>query len=91
MQKVKKIAILFSGNGSNMENLIKELHQKSFMLEGVGGSEARENQANKDDRAGTNGVRGKDEMRGKDTGDIEILAARDAIGVFLVANASSDF
>ena len=69
MQKVKKIAILFSGNGSNMENLIKELHQKSFMLEGVGGSEARENQANKDDRAGTNGVRGKDEMRGKDTGD----------------------
>ena len=60
MQKVKKIAILFSGNGSNMENLIKELHQKSFMLGEAGGSEARENQANKDDRAGTNGVRSKD-------------------------------
>ena len=69
MQKVKKIAILFSGNGSNMENLIKELHQKSFMLEGAGGSEARENQASKDDRVGTNGVRGKDEIRGKDAGD----------------------
>lgn len=70
MQKVKKIAILFSGNGSNMENLIKELHQKSFVLGGAGGSEARENQANKDDRrAGKNEIREIDEIRGKDAGD----------------------
>lgn len=64
MQKVKKIAILFSGNGSNMENLIKELHQKNFVLEGAGGSEARENKANKDDRRA-----GKGEIRGKGAGD----------------------
>lgn len=27
---VKKIAILFSGNGTNLENLIKKLHNKTF-------------------------------------------------------------
>lgn len=63
MQKVKKIAILFSGNGSNMENLIKELHQKSFMLEGVGGRGAGNH------RSSTDKMGEIDEMRGKDTGD----------------------
>ena len=67
MQKVKKIAILFSGNGSNMENLIKELHQKSFVLEGVGGSEARENKAGKEGRAGAMEV--KDGSGNKASGD----------------------
>ena len=67
MQKVKKIAILFSGNGSNMENLIKELHQKSFVLEGAGGSEARENKAGKEGGAGAMEV--KDGSGNKASGD----------------------
>ena len=67
MQKVKKIAILFSGNGSNMENLIKELHQKSFVLGGAGGSEARENKAGKEGGAGAMEV--KDGSGNKASGD----------------------
>ena len=63
MQKVKKIAILFSGNGSNMENLIKELHQKSFMLEGV------EGRGTGNHRDSTDKMGEIDEMRGKDAGD----------------------
>ena len=50
MQKVKKIAILFSGNGSNMENLIKELHQKSFVLGGAGGRGAENHRDGKESR-----------------------------------------